>query len=229
MVKGLRLPHTPKTPCHCIKRDRRGNFRKWQTRLLYDGSLSHQRDCYRLWVISYNSSDPSGGGAVGVPEAILRHYDRVAGHATSPQLLSWLWRATTKTEHVQSWRQLPTLPKSTKSVSWKWHRTDCLRLSLLLKQSETVLAVCECLYIFRRINIMLYSDKYILLEWSDGIWLNLALRHIQFFAFCILVTKQPHAIFIIGEIQDDSWIIIFAIKAYLHDWFWSWAICFRPF
>ena len=48
---------------------------------------------------------------------------------------------TTKTEHVQSWRQLPTRRKSTRSWSWEWpHRTDCLRLLSRLKQSGTVLA-----------------------------------------------------------------------------------------
>ena len=58
--------------------------------------MSHQKDCYRLGVVSY-SSDPSDdlvGSLVGVPEAILRYYDRVAGHAT-PQRSS----TTVKTGH----------------------------------------------------------------------------------------------------------------------------------
>ena len=47
--------------------------------------MLHQKDCYRLGVVSY-SSDPSGdcfSPLVGVPESTLRHYDRVAGHATT--------------------------------------------------------------------------------------------------------------------------------------------------
>ena len=58
--------------------------------------MSHQKDCYWLGVISC-SRDPSGdhvGPLVGVKEAILRHYVRVAGHAT-PQLQSW-WQLLTQ-------------------------------------------------------------------------------------------------------------------------------------
>ena len=44
-------------------------------------------------VVSY-ISDPSGDGVgllVGVPEAILRHYDRVAGNGTQQQRrLRWM-------------------------------------------------------------------------------------------------------------------------------------------
>ena len=57
--------------------------------------MSHQKDCYRLGVKSYNS-DPSGdrvGPLVGVPKAILRHCDCVAGHVTQ-QHLSMTARAT---------------------------------------------------------------------------------------------------------------------------------------
>ena len=59
--------------------------------------MSHQKDCYRPGVVSY-SSDPSGdcvGPLVGVPAAMSRHYDRVAGRDR-------LRQATIKTEHVQS-------------------------------------------------------------------------------------------------------------------------------
>ena len=45
--------------------------------------MSHQKDCYRLGIVIY-SSDPGGdcvGPLVGVPEAIFRLYDHVAGHA----------------------------------------------------------------------------------------------------------------------------------------------------
>ena len=65
-------------------------FRKLQTSWFYDGNMSHQKDCYWFGVVSY-SKYPSGddvGPLVGVPEAILRYYDRVrvAGHATQQQL-----------------------------------------------------------------------------------------------------------------------------------------------
>ena len=46
--------------------------------------MTHQKDFYRLGVVSY-SSDPSGhrvGPLVGAPKTILKHYERVAGHAT---------------------------------------------------------------------------------------------------------------------------------------------------
>ena len=52
-------------------------------------------DCYRLGVASY-SSDPSGeriGPLVGVPEAILGHYNRITGHAT-PQRPSTTGKTT---------------------------------------------------------------------------------------------------------------------------------------
>ena len=58
--------------------------------------MSHQKDCFRLGVVSY-CSNPSGdlvGPIVGVPEAILRHYDRVEGHATPQRLYT-----TAKTAH----------------------------------------------------------------------------------------------------------------------------------
>ena len=50
--------------------------------------MSHQKNWYRLGVVSYSgdpSGDPSGDRVsplVGVLEAILSHYDCVAGHAT---------------------------------------------------------------------------------------------------------------------------------------------------
>ena len=64
-----------------------------------------RKTCYRLRVVSY-SSNPSGdcvGPLVGVPEATVRHFNRIAGHAT-PQLRATMAirRATTMTEHVQS-------------------------------------------------------------------------------------------------------------------------------
>ena len=65
--------------------------------------MPHQRDCPRLArVVSY-SSDLSGyhvGPLVGVTGATVRHFNRVAGHAT-PQLQSTTAKgATTTTEHV---------------------------------------------------------------------------------------------------------------------------------
>ena len=77
--KGSRTPQ--KLPSDCFNTT---GFRKSQTSCFYDGSMSHQKNCYRLGVVSY-SSDPSGdrlGPLVGVLEAILRHYDRVAGLVT---------------------------------------------------------------------------------------------------------------------------------------------------
>ena len=74
-----------KAPTHhndsrdCSKRDRRGMSWKIADKLVQRRSMSHQKDCYRLRVVSC-SSDTSGdrvGLLVGVLEAILRHYDRV--------------------------------------------------------------------------------------------------------------------------------------------------------
>ena len=49
------------TPCDCLKRGRLWQVLKNRRQLnyLYDGSMSHQKDCYGLGVVSY-SSDPSG-------------------------------------------------------------------------------------------------------------------------------------------------------------------------
>ena len=50
--------------------------------------MSHQKDYYRFGFVSY--IDPGGdrvGPLVGVPEAVLRHYDRVAGHDTPQRCL----------------------------------------------------------------------------------------------------------------------------------------------
>ena len=70
-----RLPHTTKTPRDSLKRDRRCRFEKIADKLIYyDSRMSHQKDCYRLGVLS-SSRDPSGarvGLLVGVPEEILR-------------------------------------------------------------------------------------------------------------------------------------------------------------
>ena len=45
-------------PTHRLSTIRGAGFRKWQT-TWYDGSMPHQKDYYRLGVLSY-SSDPSG-------------------------------------------------------------------------------------------------------------------------------------------------------------------------
>ena len=56
--------------------------------------------------------------------------------------LRQLGRATTQTEHVQSWRQLPTRRKIDEIVVREWpHRDDCLRLSSRLERLGTLLAV----------------------------------------------------------------------------------------
>ena len=61
--------------------------------------MPHQKDCYRLRVVSY-SSDPSGDHVS--PIAIVRKLDRVAGHATRQRRSMVAKTGTTMTEHVQS-------------------------------------------------------------------------------------------------------------------------------
>ena len=68
--------------------------------------MSHQKGCYRLGVVSC-SSYPSGDrmcplALVGVSEVKLRHYDRVAVHATPQRLSTTAKTGPNKTEYVQS-------------------------------------------------------------------------------------------------------------------------------
>ena len=88
----LRLPHTANTPRDCLKCEGRAWLVLENRRQSGSTKAACRKDCYRLEVVSY-SSDPSGD-RVGVPEAILRHYDRFAGHAT-PQRPP----TTAKTDH----------------------------------------------------------------------------------------------------------------------------------